>query len=77
MREKKEVKQFFFEKSPPPHTIVKDKVLLISLRANQIVALMPMFFDKFAILYETIKMRAIQDFNWHGMPIPKLAPKVT
>ena len=61
MREMEEVKQFLFSKSPPPHTIVKDKVSYIFLRVNQIVALMPMVFDKFSI--EPIELRAVQDFT--------------
>ena len=37
-REIEKIKQIVFAKIPPPHTHVKDKVLYICLRVNQIVA---------------------------------------
>ena len=76
MRETEEVKHLFSIMIPPPHTIFKDKVLYIYLRVSQIMALTPIFFDKFAILYESIELRAVQDFIWHKMPILELAPQV-
>ena len=39
MRETEKVKQFFSTKSPTLYAIVKDKVLYIYLRVNQIVAI--------------------------------------
>ena len=52
MREIEETKQFYFAKNPPLHTLFKDKMLYVYLRITQTNALTPMFFDKFALLYE-------------------------
>ena len=36
-----------------------------------------MFFDKFAILFEPMEERVVQDLTWHDLPILELAPKIT
>ena len=77
MHESIESKQFFCTKNPPPHTLVKDKVLYAYMRVTQTMDLTPMFIDKFAILYEPMDNRAVQDLPWHGRPVPKFAPMVT
>ena len=64
-------------RNPPTQSIVKDKVLYVYLRVTQTIVYTPMFFDKFAILYEPMEEREVQDLTWHGLPISKLAPKVT
>ena len=71
--ETSEAKQFFMTKSPLPHMLAKDKVLYIYLRVMQTKAMTPIFFDKFAILYEPLELRALQDLTLHGMPVLKLA----
>ena len=38
---------------------------------------MPIFIDKFVVLYEPMDNRVVQDLTWHGMPILELAPMVT
>ena len=76
-RETKETKQFFSARHPPPHSIAKGKVSYVYLRVMQNIVLTPMFFDKFAILYEPMEECEVQDLTWHGLPIPKLAPNVT
>ena len=63
MRETSEAKQTFIIKSPPPHTLTKDKVLYTYLRVIQTMAMMPMFFDKFIILYEPIELNVVQDLT--------------
>ena len=37
----------------------------------------PMFFDNHDVLYKPMEERVVQDLTWHGLPIPKLAPKLT
>ena len=43
MRKSIESKQFFYAKIPPPHTLVKDKVLYAYMRVTQTMDLTPMF----------------------------------
>ena len=77
MREIEETNQFYFAKNPPPHTLVKDKVLYVYSRITQTIALTPMFFDKFTLLYEPMEEQVVQDMTWnHGVPILELVPKV-
>ena len=63
MRESMESKQFFYTKNPPPHTLVKDKVLYAYMRVTQTMDLTPMFIDKFAVFYELMENRAMQDLT--------------
>ena len=77
MRETSEAKQFFKTKSPPSHMLAKNKLLYIYLRVTQTMAMMPMFFDKFVILYKPIESRSIKDLTWHGIPILELTSKAT
>ena len=72
MRESMESKQSFCTKNPPPHTLVKDKVLYAYMRVTQTMDLTLMFIDKFVVLYEPMDNRAMQDLTFHGTPIPKL-----
>ena len=76
-RETEKTKQFYLAENPLPHSIVKDKVLYVYLRVTQKVILIPIFFDKFSLLYEPMEEREVQDLTWHGLPIPELEPKVT
>ena len=75
--ETNETKQCYFARNPPPPSVVKDKVLYVYLRISPTMIVTPMFFDKHAILYEPMEDREVQDLTWHGLPIPKLAPKPT
>ena len=34
-----------------------------------------MFVDKFAVNYEHMEDRVVQDLTWHGLPILEIAPK--
>ena len=37
----------------------------------------PIFFDNYAVLYKPMEEWVVQNLNWHGLQIPKLAHKVT
>ena len=76
-RETDKTKQCYFARNPPPHSVVKDKVLYVYLRISPTMIVTPMFFDKHAILYEPMDNKEVQDLTSHGMPIPELAPMVT
>ena len=43
MRKSMESKQFFYGKTPPPHTLVKDKVLHAYMRVAQTMDMTPMY----------------------------------
>ena len=70
--EMEETKQCYFVRNPPPYSAVKDKVLYVYLQISPTMIVTPMFFDNYAVLY---KEWVILDLTWHGLPIPKLAPK--
>ena len=43
-RKKEETKQSYFARNPPPHSIIKDKVLDVYLRISPTMIVTPMFF---------------------------------
>ena len=75
VRESEDSKNCYYSRNPEPHTIQEHKVLYIYLRDWQAMSLKPMFVDKFAVNYEHMEDRVAQDLTWHGLPIPKIAPK--
>ena len=74
--EMEDTKQCYFARNPPPHAIVKDKVLDVYLWTSMTMLVTPMFFDKFAILLEPMEERIVQDLTWHGLAILELAHKI-
>ena len=76
-REKEQTKQCYFARNPPPHFVVKDKVLYVYLRISLTMIVTPMCLDNYVVLYKPMEERVVQDLTWHGLPIPKLAPKPT
>ena len=76
MRETEEAKKFSFIKNPLSHTLVKNNILYVYLRETRTIALTPIFFGKFSLLYEPMEEWAVKDLTWNGLPILELAPKV-
>ena len=58
-RETDKTKQCYFARNPPPHSVVKDKVLYVYLRISPTMIVTPMFFDKHAILYEPMDNKEV------------------
>ena len=46
------------------------------LQGMNTLKITPSIVDKFGIIYEPIEERKVQEMTWHGLPIPKLAPRV-
>ena len=57
--ETNKTKQCYFARNPPPHSVVKDKVLYVYLRIRPTMIVAPMFFDKHAILYEPMENKEV------------------
>ena len=76
-RETEETKKCYFARNPPPHSIVKDKVLYVYLRISLTMIVTPTFFDNHCMLYKPMEERMVQVLTWHGLPILELAPKST